>query len=562
MVMFIRGFLLAFAFTFSIYCFGQNSPQTLSKSSPESQQQIRNLIANLPDQKQINSLDEPAFRVFIRTQAAMLLWKIKSAEATGSANRLVTDAIKDLHDNQKEIPALYANLFRADLLSSLKQYAPDLAAKLIEEYKLNDQNNAVEDAYSRLQHSDEVPSAIDAVRRSVQSGKANVSYLIFFLIRLNEVKPSEVQKILLDIITVEENSPGSLSLQNLFMLKHQFIREDIPPDLQSRFLRAVIRATGNLSNVPDEERELAYNLLRSILPTIAKLQPSLSQTAAAQMTALGSALPDQSAIDQAEERIANSNDQLGQLVIEAESAKDPSLKHDFGVRAAQLALKKEQFKRAADLIEKYESDEKRNFNYHDQILVDCVTQALKKDDAESAEYAASKMRSNLKRAAMIRKLALYYYGLNDIVTAKLRLNDALKLIASSPDDIAKVSALLDTIFVVGKVDGQRSVELTQTVVKTINDSPQLNAESKSKPEDKTEAEWRKSNVANLLQVAHRIIPLFQLLAQKDEFGARSIAENFQRKEFKLAANFAIALGAYRARESSVDRIEKMKQSLF
>ena len=497
--------------------------------------------------RQIKSLDEPALRVFLRLQVARLLWEGKTEDAH-KAEMVATEALADIQEHQAEIPSLHLRSYQKDLLALLQLRAPDTAARLIKLYGLEEKGggNQIETAYSMLDSKEGVKLAVQKVSAILQSGADAGPLLLFFLHRLSQEQPTELPRLLTEILAAEERKSASAAVKHLYLLVEFYVRNETPADIRTRFLNLIVKATRGSTASPDtEELSSAYNLLRITLPLIKTQQPSLYSLASAQMAAVAARVPheiiDRMALD---ERISQSPDPLSQMINEAETSRDSSLKNDLLRDAANLALNKGKLRSAVDLVMRVESDWEYHVLWRNQFLDRVVDDALEKKDTDSADYSIIKIHSPLRRSSAIQKVAIYFIESKDMVSALERLNTAWKLIDSAENDSAKAVALLDIVPVFARVDGQRIPELAQSAIKVLNNIPGPN------PEDKPGSDARENYIKTQIGLAYNIIPAFQSLARRDEIGALGLANALQRPGLKTAAIFGVSVGVSMADEST------------
>lgn len=520
---------------FPLLCAGQQAV------SVENGRRLEMMTSAVP--AQIKALDEPAVRAFLQLRAAKFLWAEKSEDAARAAEVMAADALADIQEHQNEIPASYVKMFRKELLAALRLRAPDIATKLIGRYDLQVFADSSETAYEMLSSKDGVSKAVEVMSGNIRSGRERSdSNLNFFLSRLDETHPAEVNRLLADILGSAERAPANYPVPALFGLANQYLyRAATSAELKKRFLTVFIRATANPAAIPEAERVLAYNLLRANARTVEVLLPALHPQASAQTASLASLLPKQPAAQEnAERSIQSSADQLAQMVAEADATKDEELRRELLGSAARKALDKGQMKLAVDLIMRLQprgkDDERELTLYRDQFLGDVARQAAAKKDGEALAYAAASIQDPLQRAAVLQRLALSYYDAQDLGRAREVLSEAYKLIESADDDGRKAVALLNLATYFLKIDDARVLPTAQASVKIINGLPGL------KPEEKKGSEAHQRHVQRLLQLAYGLIPVFQRLAQKDEAGAFALAGRFQQPELKATATLGAAMG--------------------
>jgi hypothetical protein len=519
-------------------CVGQ---QTVAVDEQLNRRRVEAVMGSLRDQ--IKALDEPALRVFLRLRAAKFLWTEKSDAASRAAEAMASEALIDIQEHTDEIPSLYVKLFRREALAALQLHTPAAAARLIKKYDLESTGNGFDTAYELLGQKEGISKAVELMQRSIRSGgELSDSNLNFFLSRLDETQPTETTRLLADIITAAERTPGNYPVEFLFGVANKYVyRNATPADLQARFLTLFIRATANPAALPPTQQTLAYNLLKANLPLIERLLPALYAQANAQMAALAPSLPKQtSESENAQNNIKSSSDPLDQMITEAEAAKDESLKRSLLAEAAQKALDKDKLKLAVDLIMKIKpqdkTDEENFISYRDQFLGDVVRKAISKKEYDALAYAAANIRDPLQHSSALQRLALAFYEAQDLGRAREIVDEAYKLIESANDDARKAASLLNLATFFLKIDELRVLPTTQASIKIINSLPS------PKQEEKAGGELRRQYVQTLLQISYNLVPVFQRLAQKDEAGTLALANRLQRPELKAAAILGASMG--------------------
>jgi hypothetical protein len=187
---------------------------------------------------------------------------------------------------------------------------------------------------------------------------------------------------------------------------------------------------------------------------------------------------------------------------------------------------------AVELVLRVVSTEKIFPAWRDQFLGDVVNKSVDRKDAPNAEYAAGKIESPLRRAAALRRIALYFYESEDVTRSRELIAEGVKLIAAAENNAAKATAYFEMIPAFARVDEQRIPEVSQAAIKIIN------ALSEPGLDDKPGGERRKKHAADLMALAYRVIPTFRLLARRDEQGTLGIAEGIRLRELKTTAIFA------------------------
>lgn len=453
----------------------------------------------------------------------------------------------DLQTHQKELPTLYANSFLRELLTLARLHAPNLLDRLDQQDK-SEQTKKPDEfgvAFSMLETKEGVAPAVKTIYRALKNGQSADGQLIFFLGRLEQLQSPELSKMLATLIALEEQKPGTLSIQSLSSIFRFYLKDEIPVELKARYFAVILRAIEASPSLLDPEKSdyasqeqlhTGYGLLINLLPRIETIVPSLYPRARSLLTLLTARMPKRVLdLTDIRARIKQSADPLNQLVVEAGATTDESIKVNLLTEAAQLALSKGQLKMAADLAPK-KSDDSNYEQWRDQFLGDIVSGALDRKDTELASYAVSKMNTPLARAYALRKIGLYFFNSKDTVRAGESLNEAAKLIYPLDSDSDKAIALLSLIGPLAKVDEGRVTEMTQAAVKVINNIPQPSLEHKA------DSEARKAYVKSVIDIAYSLIPIFQQLVLKDEIGAFNLATGLLRREFKAVALYGAATG--------------------
>jgi hypothetical protein len=530
------------AVTLLLLCWSSSSgQQAVSAEAQFRRQRAEALLGSVSGQ--IKGLDEPAVRVFLRLRASKFLWAEKNATSSRAAEAMAAEALADIQEHGNEIPGLYVKLFRKEVLAALQLHAPTLAAQLAERYKLEAAAGGFETAYEMLGSKDGTARAAELMGRNIQSGaERSDSNLDFFLSRLDESDTAATNRLLADLLNVAERAPGNYPVSFLFGVANKYLyRAATPADLKARFMTLFIRASANPASMSQADQTLAYNLLRANLRSIESTLPTLYAQASAQVSALGSALPAPSpAREVADESIRGSADQLSQTIAEADAAKEDGLRNELLERAARAALSEGRLTLAVDLIMKVKSlDEKRTEEfdtYRDQFLGDVIRGGVARKDYDALAYAAERIQDPLRRAAGLQRLAVYFSETKDVPRAMGVLTDALKLVESAKDDARKATALLNLAVVCLKVDEARAFPTASAALKIIDGLPGPALEAKPG------GEARLAYVQTLLQISYTIVPVFQLLAQKDELGTFSVANSLHTPELKASAMLGAATG--------------------
>jgi hypothetical protein len=484
--------------------------------------------------ERVDATGEPALRVFLRLRIAAYL-ATNPAGSRKSAGEVAAAALADLRTHEKEIPDLYVNLFRRELLAQFRAHAPDAGEGRGEGAK-PERRNDFEVAYSVLGQDGGEDKAVAMVRRDIADGKNPGPVIVFFLHRLEQVKPAEVPKVLDTLIAAEESRPGFIAADSMFTLKHMYIREQTSQGLQRRYLSALVKRAGEAELSGDSVVDI-YTILNSALPAVEKQAPDLYDSASARLSQLAGRMPsgtlERLSVDK---RVNQSADQLAQLLVEANAAKDESLREDMLTRAAHLALDRGQARTAMELVLKLQAKTREARLWRDQFMERAVERSLGKADVETARYGAEQIQAAGGRSSALQKIAIHLQTSGDPAGARDTLNAALTSIGATEDGSDKAVALLELAGSYAKVDSQRVPELVNAAVKAINRAPAV----VRKAGDSRDA--RNGDVEAMMKIAYTLIPAFQALGTSDRYVALNLADDIKQQELRLAAEFAAQTG--------------------
>src|SRR5262249_23778964 len=238
-------------------------------------------------------------------------------------------------------------------------------------------------AYSMLRTKGQAALAVQTFTRALSGGEVPTMTMSYFLSELQRQQPLLVPQLLSDILSQQERRPGTLSIEMLFWLLEPFVWQNNRDDIKRRFLSVTVVATANSYQWSDlGQLTDAFNVLRVTVPLTQKLVPGLYPQAAAQLATVRTRLPNETVERSAiAERIRQSEDTLGQMIIEANSASSPSLKNDLLIQAAQLSLTKGKVQLAFELAMSISSDDKSK-TWREQFLSELVRGAVEKKDAK------------------------------------------------------------------------------------------------------------------------------------------------------------------------------------
>ncbi|HEX8557475.1 MAG TPA: hypothetical protein VF668_05210 [Pyrinomonadaceae bacterium] len=488
----------------------------------------------------IKVVESPPARAYLYLQVAA--WLAEDVEEDPAARQAALDVaaagVSEIHEHEGQIPPPAAFNLYDRLLKLVGRHSPEEAARLREKYPLKLNTNLTDEAaagrslHAVLAGFGDSPAAPDVARAAqlILSGRVPVMALLGELIRLDQARSPALRQMLDATLSLEERRTGALPPLNLMFLLPLYLKETTPPDLQARFLAVAVKATQlNPVELKSDPAQFsgAVGLLQRSLPLMQRLTPSLYAAAAAQLAALTAG---QARDNPVYENIKNSSDPLAQTMLEAERAGDRRLKEELLESAARLAKQQGKLRLAADLITSSEEDRSglpEGYSGQDEFLDGLLEAALQQKDPDTARYVLAKVRLPVNRAGALRKVGRYFIKAKDTLPAFEALGEAAKALAEAPEGREKVIAYLDLTSDYADVDYTRAAEAARAAVKAANKIP------RPREDDEGRFTW------SLFPVMESTTKTFRALARKDQAAALSMAGEFDRNEFRIAANLGV-----------------------
>lgn len=485
-------------------------------------------------ENQIKEMPLAAVRVLARYKIASWLWGAGKDE-TGQARQLATKALDELYEKRDEIPSMYFSSLSSGIFALLETNAKESVKKLRATHKLNPEDE-LNNAYSLLSMKNGEKVAAGKIQNSLANQTELSPMTIWLMEELRTRKSSELLGILTEIVKLEESGRSNFSAETLFFVVDFFRNPQVSNDLRIRFYNIVCYKARAAVQTPDSDAKSIYDLLSAVMPDIAQNAPSLLPQASTLQYIFMSRVPP-SLVETTElyRRIEENRDRLNALISEAGASNGKGLKANLLTQAAQLALKKGQFRLSVELIDKVkanidEEKDKRFSLWYDQFLTDVSEKALKEDDVNSAKYAAERIINKLSLANVLHNAAVYYYEKQDLVSAIDSLDKALKLTVNADNDLTKIYLLIRLISTTQKIDPSRVQEVTERTAKAINVIPRLALD------DKPETDSYRKYVSSIMTINERLMPVFDQLVKRNKGAAIDFAARINIREIKLMLN--------------------------
>lgn len=478
----------------------------------------------------VNDLKSPTFRAFLRMR--LLSWaQPERAAGRESALAVATEAVRDLCAHQDDIGGPTAALFFASLSRSIKQLDPtssdSIPAKCVLKSDEKDAQAARDlgDAMKTLKDPDTQAAGIETAKKAIMTGQVPDSNILGDLL-MTQSTPFVFVELLAATLSADERQPGVMSLKLLPFFSAMFLKETNPIELRQRFvLHAVVRTRLQPEELGDAVvRGQVISLLRAIIRATGAIAPALYPEVASRLNLLSPGTVDVARDRQVvEDRIKNSSDQLEQTISEAEGTSDSSYKTELLERAARLALKNQQLRKAIDLALRAYAEPANQALYLDRFLEQVLAEALKEKQPDVAQYAISHMITPLDKATGFRLLGDHFTQLGDRLKSKAALNESLKQLHAAEDNGDKAKLALALAQSILEVEPANSYDAFELAVVAINHLPS--------PEPNKERQYYLS----LMPVAERVIEAFRLWSVKDDTRALSVAQEIKLPELRVSA---------------------------
>jgi len=516
----VLGLALIIAIACPQICFGQTALDQTDLIIV--QQRLDDLAVAFPIQ--IRKIDDPTVRIFLKLRLARLLWNEPDRNTT--AESLTVAALDEL-DASDAVPQLYADTLHRDLLALLQANSPDTAKKYARQ--------ELDVAYSMLNSKGNEALAVATLESELAKGWVPDLKLLFFLHRLETQQPHEFNRALSVIVAAEERRVGTISVQVFSWVTDLYLKPGVQPDLKRRFLAAAVNATKVSYTLSDaNEVDHAYNVLVTILPHVKSSLPSLYPQAAAQLSSLMSRVSNaRSQSQQIDERIRTSRDPLSQIITEAQSAADATLKDELFLQGARLALQQGKLKQSLELAKSVSANPERK-KWQEQFLSVFANAAIEKKAPEVAGEAIALIPSQSLKIPALQKLTLYFFESKDLLKARELLEETLKAVNSIEEKTDKSLALLRLLPLIDKVNNEIAPVIGEQIVKSINSIPS--------PDSTTDKTVLTNYVEKtLMPITGQALPAFQSLAERDENLTLDLANRIQLKEIRTSALLGVAI---------------------
>ena len=523
---FIAGFIIAGVCLLSFPTAAQR-PEPQNKQGKVSDNDFISL------NEQIKELKNPIFRAFLRMR--ILSWE--SAESgpmrRQAAMEVATLGVTDLCEHQDEVWTPTAWWLHRSFVKQIKTLqSPEETGLKICVLKTETTNNSEKDlseAIKMLSDPETSAAGLKLAKAAILSGQVSGDTMLGHLVSPKVAQSPYFHELLDTVLSVEEKQPGTLPLRIMPFFTSIFLEKSVSSEMQTRFLFVAVRATRRSGEefANPAVRGPVTSLLNGIIIPAQRLAPALYPEITSRLGSLSkNALTRAQTRVTAEERIQKANDQLEQLISEANAASDEELKKYFFFRAARLAQEHGQLSKAVDLATKVEADS----SWLHSFLSETVLVAVNRKSGQDATYAISKMTRPLEKAKAFCILGDYYGANQDKVNSKEAFTESakhLKLVVNSKEKVKASVFLAESVL---KYEPADAYEVFREAVKVVNNLPS------------PEKDQEKMYYGGLLPIAEDLIRSFRLLATRQNQTATNLAADIKLPELRLAALTGVSSG--------------------
>lgn len=498
----------------------------------QNQQRAFNLNILRPE---IKLVEDAPMRCFLRIQIMRFIFVNKISDYNETANSIATECLEDTVNNSNQFSESQSNWIKNDILSLLRKYSPDLAAKA--EKKYFTANSSVYDELGLDQGTDPNLFVDKIILKIAANGIPSGTLAI--VDKLSKINPNAEFRLLSAVLSYyESHYKETYSGHTFEILSSDYLDGATPIELRKRFHNFTVKlgeAAISDPNNADLLRVFLYVMVYA-LPDIKQLSPDLYPKASTLYFSLNSKKSQrEKERDEVLARIRESKDKLAQAISEAESAEEKDLKNTLWLHASQYALDQKKYRLSAELRLKMDIDDKtfkwaQNFFLIENIL----NPVLKDNDIESAEYVVNLVDDPDKKSEGIFKIAAKLVELKKQDGAFDKLNEGLKMVEKMDTGQPKIRQMLSAIPIALKIDKTRAFDIASEAVKVINRLPTPG------PDDKPGSAARQKYVETVLTtVSHNLETAFRLLGKENMALAEPTSQGIQLKEWQLGVRIAL-----------------------
>jgi hypothetical protein len=485
----------------------------------------------------IKVLDDAPQRCALKIQIARFIYEQKATNYFETANSLALECLDETVDNGEQFSDSNSNWWKSQVLSLLRKYAPDIAAKAEKKYFAGGSDTDLADELDAQKGQD--PNGIaNRMIEKIADGEMPSS-IISVMHRLREADNNAALRLLAATLDhYQSHIEMAYADNNLIFLSWEYLDSRTPLALRQRYHALAVRIGETALAQPQnpEITRIAVELLGNAMSDIKMSNAELYPRAISIYSALSSKRSDYDREkDAATERINASKDKLAQAISEAQSAENKELKNDLWLYASTYALETKKFRVAAESRLKMDTHENslfkraRDFFLAEQLIDLCVTE----NDIESALYIAGLIEDPQMKSQGLFKIAAKLVELRKRDAAFDVLNDGWKVLDKVDTGTPKLWAMHLAVPIALKIDKTRAFDMASDMVKVVNRFPTPG------PDDKPGTEARRKYASTLFGVSINLDAIFRQLSKENLSLADAIGQGLQLRDWRLAAQIAV-----------------------
>ncbi len=488
----------------------------------------------------IKKMDEAGLRVSARIKILTFFARQKatSDEKQVLATQIARDALSDLREHNEEITPFMLSYLSNDLVSWIQKYRPNLVEdfeKTINAMPKVDKSQRIRALFD-LEGGDIL--AAKRIRQELENHSA-LDGLNFWLDELMTRNSKEFEPLASDIVA--RAARGEISFETLFWISDIYLRPQTSNAVRNRFLATVVALTQPANFAAEPAPRMAYNLLTNVLPFVQRATPELYDQALNNSFAMRASFSESQLASEARiERLNESENPIGELKAEAESAKTKTERNELLLRAAEVALEKKKFDLCLDILDEIDvnavaADFDLLQRSIDQLLKNFVRSGLNAKLPDLTEKGAARIAFPLIRVEALNLILRYYTKANDREAAQRLLSEAARVAGSDPNTFYKARAFFLLSITCDEVDVSRKADLLLSGIKALNNlsQPDTNASDKT---------IYQTYVRNLDNTGYELVRGFKGLTKQDENDALALVEKLQKPDLRTYALIGILSG--------------------
>jgi hypothetical protein len=525
--------------------------------APASEKKAVDLLRTISEQ--IGSLHSLANRVRSESAIAGLLWTRDEKRSRALFKSAADDLAEMITNMDYSDPEIYQqissiNQLRQELVNRMAQYDPEAALSLLRATRMQtadgrtkwigDTETSMELQLAGLIARQNPARTMELARAALPKG---VSYaLISLLTNLQQRDPKLAQSLYKEMVAqvkdedLDHNYELAEAAWNLLNFQPPQANEDTYRELIGTLINAVLSITpDNQSGINIAQN--VYNQLQSAIPLIEKYAPARA-TALRQWSQNAERTFDPG-IRMYQELNRAQNGTVDDILALAPRYSG-ELQSQIYQQAAWKAFSSGDVVRARQILNDFISDpiQRRQMlaNFDSQSMETAISETR----IDDVRRLAGRLKNIEQRIQIMSRLAANLAAKGDKTGALSLLNEAKTAADSAPQGPGQMSAQLQLARSFAALDPDQTFGIVQPFIGRVNELTAAAAVIDGfDTRYLSEGEWVATRYSNLGNVVNNLNLTLALLARLDFDRARSLADQIQRPELRLAAQLEIARGA-------------------